>query len=109
MLNEEQLAIRQIQRRLTSLTSSAESFQSYLNKLSITSESSQGLVSLAVATSEFLSLTTEGLAALQSGADLSYWTNASTRLLSLRGHWRTALESLSDWQYSQDCDCEDPF
>jgi len=115
MLNEDQRALKQIQHRMTSLTSSAESFRSSLHNLSQTSELSQELLLVAEVTSEFLLLMTEGLAVLQSETDRLYWINGSTRWLSLKQVWRTAYESLYDWAVDtevdetaeEDCECSD--
>src|SRR4051794_17120730 len=65
---------REILRRMTSLMSSAASLSTYLSNLQPTSELSPELRSLVAATSAFLSLTTEALAALQYDTALSQST-----------------------------------
>jgi len=115
MLNEEQLTVKQIQRRLIGLMSSTESFQNYLTNLCKISERSPVLQSVVGATLEYLLLMTEGAAVLQLETDRSYWTSGSARLRNLRGHWRTAYESLHEWNElaepdqvaEDDCECEE--
>jgi len=115
MLNEDQLKLKQIQRRMTSLMSSMESFQSYLKSLSKTSEPSPALLSVAAATSDLVSLMTAALAVSQSETDRLYWTNDLARLQNLKGLWRTASVSLNDAVDAalalelsgDDCECDD--
>lgn len=115
MMNEEQLTVKEMKRRLTSLLSSAESLQSYLLKLCKMSGPSPDLLSGVVATSAYLSLMTAGAHVLQSEMDRLYWTNVSTRLQSLMEHWRTAYENLENWtdltpqqsELFEECDCNE--
>ncbi len=111
MYNEQQLTVKEIQRRMISLQSSVENFQSYLNKLYATSELSPDFASGVEATSAFLSLMTAALYVSQSEMSALYWTNVSTNLPSLKVHWLTAFESLSEWQmdnapWQRHDDCE---
>lgn len=115
MLNEDQLKLKQIQRRMISQMSSMESFQIYLANLSRTSESSPALRLAAEATSALVSLMTLQAAVSQSEMDRLYWTNDLAPLRSWREHWRIAYENLNDQMYlppldeldSEPCDCDD--
>jgi len=115
MLNEDQLKLKQIQRRMTSLTSSMESFQTFLLSLPKTSEPSPGLLCAAAATSDLVSLMMAAAAVSQSEMDRLYWTNDLARLRNLKGLWHTACENLSDALDAafvtdlsdDDCECDD--
>jgi len=115
VLNEEQLTLKEISRRMTSLVSSLESLRKYLSRQYAISEPSPGLQSAMAATLELASLMMAGLAVSQSEMDRLYWTRDSAPLQSLKEHWRIASESLSEWAElslplflaDQDCDCPD--
>jgi len=50
------------------------------------------------AISDLASLTTAEVYALQYATERSIWTSDTTDLISLRQHWRTALENLESIQ-----------
>jgi len=84
---------QEIQRRTTSLKSSAESLNKFLRNLQQISELSPLLQSQAAAISEFLSLTTAALAVLQFATNRSNWTEDLAELESWKEHWHTAYKN----------------
>lgn len=94
-MNEDaRLTAKEILRRMTSLTSSMGSFQSYLSNVCKTSALSPEQQSQVVATLDYLCLMMEALLVLQSVTERSLWTDVSTLYKSLSTHWRTALVNL---------------
>jgi len=112
MINEDQLYLKQMSRRMTSLQTYLATLQSYHGSLFKTLEHSPDLQYVVGVTLDSLSLMMAAAAVLQSEMDRLYWTNDLAPLRSLRAQLRTALESLSDWAGreeppAEDCDCQD--
>lgn len=91
-LDEKQLT-RELLRRMTSLTISAETLIKYLSSWQKISEQSPLLQSQAAATLELVSLMTAALRVSQYAINRSSWTGGSQELESWREHWHTAYEN----------------
>jgi len=84
---------QELQRRMTSLRSSAETLTRFLANLQAISELSPVLQSQAAATSELVSLMTAALSVSLYAINRSNWTEDSTELENWKQHWRTAFKN----------------
>ena len=84
---------QEVQRRMTSLTSSAETLTKFLRNLQAISELSPLLQSQVGATLELVQLMTVALSVSRFAINRSNWTEDFTELENWRQHWRTAFKN----------------